>query len=136
MIDHIVTPRSMKDIRTIVNVIKKRCGFYDYLLFPVMFFWEQIIPKIFQDYRFLYVEDDELKGFEAYTDHNLRLVKVKVSVYEKALNGSPKDLFTIAHEYYNLLARLNLDNFGKIYYYIDTMEPLEVEDVFELDLFE
>lgn len=92
MIDHIVTPRSMKDIRTIVNVIKKRCGFYDYLLFPVMFFWEQIIPKIFQDYRFLYVEDDELKGFEAYTDHNLRLVKVKVSVYEKALNGSPKDL--------------------------------------------
>ena len=98
MIDHIVTPRSMKDIRRIVNVIKKRCGFYDYLLFPVMFFWEQIIPKIFQDYRFLYVEDDELKGFEAYTDHNLRLVKVKVSVYEKALNGSPKDLFTIAHE--------------------------------------
>lgn len=98
MIDHIVTPRSMKDIRTIVNVIKKRCGLYDYLQFPVIFFWEQIIPKIFQDYRFLYVEDDELNGVEAYTDHNLKLVKVKISVYLNALNGSSKDLFTIAHE--------------------------------------
>ena len=45
-------------------------------------------------------------------------------------------LFADKSEYDNLLARLNLDNFGEIYYYIDTMEPLEVEDVFELDLFE
>lgn len=98
MIDHIVTPRSMKDIRLIVNAIKKRCGFYDYIQFPVMFFWEQIIPEIFENYRFLYVEDDELKVLEAYTDHNLKLVKVKISVYLNALNGSSKDLFTIAHE--------------------------------------
>lgn len=98
MIDHLVTPRSMKDIREIVNAIKIHFGFYDCLKFPIMFFWEHIIPIIFPDYRFLYVEDDELKGVEAYTDHNLRLVKVKVSVYERALNGSPKDLFTIVHE--------------------------------------
>jgi len=98
MIDHLVTPRSMKDIREIVNAIKIHFGFYDCLKFPIMSFWEHIIPIIFPDYRFLYVEDDELKGVEAYTDHNLRLVKVKVSVYERALNGSPKDLFTIAHE--------------------------------------
>ena len=45
-------------------------------------------------------------------------------------------LFGDKSEYDNLLARLNLDKFGKIYYYLDTMEPLEVEDVFELDLFE
>lgn len=43
-------------------------------------------------------------------------------------------LFANKSEYDNLLARLNLDNFGKIYYYIDTMEPLEVEDVIEMDL--
>lgn len=43
-------------------------------------------------------------------------------------------LFTDKSEYDKLLARLNLDNFGKIYYYIDTMEPLEVEDVIEMDL--
>lgn len=98
MIDHLVTPRSMRGIREIVNAIKIHFGFYDCLKFPIMFFWEHIIPIIFPGYRFLYVEDDELKGVEAYTDHNLRLVKVKVSVYERALNGSPKDLFTIAHE--------------------------------------
>ena len=43
-------------------------------------------------------------------------------------------LFADKSEYDNLLARLNLDNFGKIYYYINTMEPLEVEDVIEMDL--
>lgn len=43
-------------------------------------------------------------------------------------------LFADKSEYDKLLARLNLDNFGKIYYYIDSMEPLEVEDVFEMDL--
>ena len=98
MIDHIVKARSIMDIREIVNTIKKHCGFYDCLQFPIMFFWEQIIPKIFHDYRFLYVEDDELNGVEAYTDHNLKIVKVKTSVYLKALEGSSKDLITIAHE--------------------------------------
>lgn len=43
-------------------------------------------------------------------------------------------LFADKSEYDKLLARLNIDNFGKIYYYIDTIEPLEVEDVIEMDL--
>ena len=41
-------------------------------------------------------------------------------------------LFADKSEYDKLLARLNLDNFGKIYYYIDTVEPLEVEDVIDV----
>ena len=98
MIDYIVAPKSMKNIRKIVNIIKKRCGFYECLQFPVMFFWEQIIPRIFPDYRFLYVEDEELQGLEAYTDHTFKLVKIKTSVYLRALEGSHKDLFTVAHE--------------------------------------
>ena len=98
MIDHIVAPRSMKNIREVVNVVKKYCGFYDCLQFPVIFFWEQIIPKVFEDYRFLYVDDNELEGLEAYTDHSQKIVKIKTSVYLKALEGSFKDLFTIAHE--------------------------------------
>lgn len=98
MIDHIVEPRSMKDIREIVNFTKQHCGFYGCLRFPIVFFWEQIIPEMFPEYRFLYVEDDELDGVEAYTDHNLKIVKIKTSVYLKALNGSSKDLFTMAHE--------------------------------------
>ena len=98
MIDHIVSPRSMKNIREIVNRIKKQCGLYESLQFPIVFFWEQIIPKYFHDYRFLYVEDEELDGLEAYTDHNLKIVKVKTSIYERALNGTPKDTFTLAHE--------------------------------------
>ena len=100
MIDHIVAPRNMKEIRDIVNIIKKTYGLNNTLQFPVIFFWEQIVPTIFQDYRFLYVDDDddELEGLEAYTDHNLKIVKMKVGVYLRALEGSYKDLFTICHE--------------------------------------
>lgn len=98
MIDHIVAPRSMKNIRKVVNDIKKCCGFFEYLQFPLIMFWEQILPDMFSDYRFLYVNDDELEGLEAYTDHNQKVVKIKTSVYLKALEGSFKDLFTIAHE--------------------------------------
>lgn len=98
MIDHIVKPRSMKNIRDIVNLLKKRCDLYDVLEFPVVFFLEYIIPLFYPDYKILYVPDEELEEMEAYTDHNLKEVKIKTSVYLKALDGSSKDLFTIAHE--------------------------------------
>ncbi len=98
MIDHIVAPRSMKNIRKVVNDIKKRCGLFECLQFPLMIFWEYILPDMFPNYRFLYVNDDELEGLEAYTDHNQKVVKIKTSVYLNALEGSFKDLFTIAHE--------------------------------------
>lgn len=45
-------------------------------------------------------------------------------------------LFADKSEYDKLLSRFNLANFGKIYYYIDTMEPLEVEDVIMFDVFQ
>lgn len=98
MIDYFVKSRSMREIRNVVNFIKKEFGFYNNLKFPVIDFFEKILPEIFEDYRFIYVEDDELEGMEAYTDHYSKLVKIKISVYENALKGKSKDLFTIAHE--------------------------------------
>lgn len=98
MIDYIVKSRSMKDIRDVVNEFKKKFNLYDCLRCPLVYIFEQIIPLMFPDYRFLYVEDCELEGVEAYTDHNLKEVKIRKSVYLKAIEGSCKDLFTIAHE--------------------------------------
>ncbi len=57
-----------------------------------------------------------------------------VEVMNNISTTTDLSLFADKSEYDRLLARLNLDNFGKIYYYIDTMEPLEVEDVIEMDL--
>ena len=98
MIDHIVTGRSMKKIRDKVNEIKELFSLNDILCFPLMKFYEHVIPLIFPEYRFLYVDAEELNGEEAYTDHFKKIVKVRTDVYERALVGSVSDLFTIAHE--------------------------------------
>lgn len=98
MIDHIVTARSMKEIREIVKEIKKAFEFENLLKFPLMKFYEHVLPDLFPDYRFIYVNRDEMNGEEAYTDHIKKEVRIRVDVYKRALKGIPGDIFTIAHE--------------------------------------
>ena len=38
------------------------------------------------------------------------------------------------NEYNRKLAEVQMSNFGKVYYWVDTLEPLEVEEVFDYDL--
>lgn len=98
MIDHIVKGRSMKNIRNIVNQLKEHLDLTDELKFPLIAFYENVIPEFFPDYRFLYVSEDELNGEEACTDHFKKEVRIRSDAYEKALDKSATDLFTIAHE--------------------------------------
>ena len=99
MIDHIVSPRSMKDIRRIVKEIKELLGIDGLLKVPVLFIFETVLPEMFPDYRFQVVPKDELsKGQYAYTSHQEKVVKIREDVYEEAYAGIPRALFTIAHE--------------------------------------
>lgn len=99
MIDHIVSPRSMKDIRRTVKEIKRLLGIEGLLKGPVLFIFETILPTMFPDYKFLIVPKDELeKGQYAYTSHFEKVVKIREDVYEEAYSGIPRALFTIAHE--------------------------------------
>lgn len=103
MIDHIVSPRSMKDIRKIVREIKHLLGIEGLLKVPILFIFETVLPEMFPDYRFLVVPKEELdKGQYAYTSHYERVVKIREDVYEEAYNGVPRALFTIAHEFGHL----------------------------------
>lgn len=98
MIDHIVTARSMESIRQEVNGLKRMFELENTIRFPLIYFYENIVPELFSDYRFMYVCSKDLNGEEAYTDHAKKVVKIRVDVYEAALKGSARDLFTIAHE--------------------------------------
>lgn len=98
MIDHIVTARSMMDIREIVQEVKVKFGLENTLCFPVVKFFDNVLPDLFPDYRFLKCEKDEMNGEEAYTDHINKIVKIRVDVYKHAIAKSPRELFTIAHE--------------------------------------
>lgn len=44
------------------------------------------------------------------------------------------ELFDDNDEYNRKLAEVQMSNFGKVYYWVDTLEPLEVEEVFDYDL--
>lgn len=99
MIDHIVSPRSMMDIRKTVNRIKQLLGIEGLLKVPVLFIFETVLPEMFPEYRFIIVPKEDLdKGQYAYTSHYEKVVKIREDVYIDAYNGVARALFTIAHE--------------------------------------
>ncbi|MDR7870294.1 MAG: ImmA/IrrE family metallo-endopeptidase [Tissierellaceae bacterium] len=93
----VAKPRSRKNIRTITKMIRELCGLKDNLEFPILYFLEHILPKIFEDFVFCVVEDDEL-DCEAIAYPNSNEIIIRKSVYDGAFEGVYRDLFTIAHE--------------------------------------
>ncbi|WP_262430781.1 ImmA/IrrE family metallo-endopeptidase [Paratissierella segnis] len=90
-------PRSRKDIRNFVNFIRQICDLEDTLEFPILYFLEHLLPRLYEDFSFEIVEDNEI-DCEAIAYPNTNEILIRKSVYEGAFNGIFRDLFTIAHE--------------------------------------
>ena len=95
--DKIAKPRSRKSIREITKIIRKACGLENSLEFPILFFLEHILVEILDNFEFEVVDDAEL-GCEALAYPDRNKILVRQSIYDRAYNGNPRDLFTIAHE--------------------------------------
>lgn len=94
----VAKPRSRDSIINYVQNIKKRLR-YDGLGFPVCTFIENIIQAIDPNFSYEYVENSELpENTYAYYDPINNIMKIDENVYCRALKGSPRDIFTIAHE--------------------------------------
>lgn len=57
--------------------------------------------------EFVLVEDHELPNEYAVSSPNQKIIRCRESVYEKALNGSAHDKFTLAHELGHILMHQN-----------------------------
>lgn len=96
-----IEPKSRKDLRELAREIRRAVGLEDCLYFPIVEFMEQMMPKMFPNFNYEVVPDDELpKNKHAVTEivENFGTVIIKQSVYEGACDGNGQDRMTIAHE--------------------------------------
>lgn len=95
------TPLSRNKLRTFAERFRKTLQVSDEEPFPVVKALETLLNAL--DYELDIVPDDKLPENYALTIPNLSILRIRESVYENAINNSPRDRFTIAHEIAHLL---------------------------------
>jgi len=99
----IAKPRSRKAIRMLTQNLRELCGVQKYFEFPIVEFFEGVLPNILSDFNYEIIPDKEMGNCDGKTFPELSLIQIKESVYMGACEGKPRDRFTIAHEIGHLL---------------------------------
>lgn len=89
-------PLSRNDIREIARCLKLKLKLDLNQKIDIAQIFESLALILRYDYQ--YVSDDSMKGKYAETDIVNRIIRVRASVFERAVKGIPRDRFTIAHE--------------------------------------
>lgn len=89
--------RSRKEIRQIANKFREGLGLQNKLYLPVVEVFE-ILPMIYEGLTTDIVDDHELKGRYAETDIENKVIRVRRSIYDKAVEGDGFSRMTIMHE--------------------------------------
>lgn len=89
-------PLSRYQIRIIAKKIRSLCGIADNQAFPVVKFMEFLLEPLGYTYHFC--SKEELPHDYAQTIPAEKLLQIREDVYERAVAGIPRDIFTIAHE--------------------------------------
>lgn len=98
---------SRKQIRAFAKYIRGLCGMTNSLYFPVVEFFENILPNLIDDYTYEIVAQSEMPDKEGETIPSINTVKIREDVYEKAIRGDGRARFTIMHEVGHLLMHDN-----------------------------
>ena len=91
-----VEPMSRKSIRELARQLRKLFGMENILYFPIVPFIEWILPELGLDYEYASVQ--EMGNAYGVTHTRKGIMKVREDVYEGAINGNPRDRFTLCHE--------------------------------------
>ena len=96
-----IEPKSRKDLRDIALMIRDAVGLRNCIYFPIVEFMELMMPRLFSNYNYEIIGDDELlPNQDAVTviENGFGTVKIKQHVYDGACNGDGQHRMTIAHE--------------------------------------
>jgi len=109
MASTVAKPLSRKKIRDITIVIRQISGLNENKAFPIMRFFEYVLPEIVPGFEWYVVPDDQMDGCDGRTVPEKNQIFLKQSVYDGACANNHRDRFTVAHEIGHLL--LHSDDF-------------------------
>jgi Zn-dependent peptidase ImmA (M78 family) len=95
---YVAKATSRKSIRELTNELRQLAGLKDERYFPVVEFLEWVLPEIDCLFSLEIVAPNQLKNEYAVTYPEKHLIRIQEDVYERAISGSGRDRFTIAHE--------------------------------------
>lgn len=98
-----VRPLSRCKIRTLANHIRRIIGCYETIDFPVLYFFEFIMPILRPGYDWEIVSQDELGDDHGKTLPMRNKILIREDVYDRAEAGEGRDRMTIIHECFHLL---------------------------------
>jgi hypothetical protein len=97
MTQYIADPISRKSIRVLTGMLRKVVDLDDEGYFPVMEYFELVLPQIDPLFEYEIVPIQYMKEYGiTYPEKNL--IRLREDVYEKAVSGIARDRFTVAHE--------------------------------------
>jgi hypothetical protein len=100
---YIVPPKRRKEIRALARALRHTLFAANTVYIDVLHILEDVL---WENYEI--VEDKALKGLEAETYPDERIIRITLSCYEKACAGDGRARLTIAHEIGHFLMHANL----------------------------
>lgn len=97
----VASPMSRKGIRDFVYEFRCLFGLEDTPYFPIVHFIEWFLPELGMNYEVLTV--DEMDDTYGLTNTEENILYIREDVYLGAIDGKPRDRFTLCHELGHLL---------------------------------
>lgn len=93
-------PLSRQLIRKMTWKVRQIAGCDNVLYFPIVHFIEWVLanPENEMKIEFEIVEPDEMIDTYGTTNTGRNVIKIRNDVYERAVEGNPRDRFTLCHE--------------------------------------
>lgn len=91
-------PLSRLKIRRITRELRELAGCEDILFFPIVHFIEWVLANPVNGMEFEIVEPEEMEDTYGTTNTGNNVMRIRSDVYERAVQGNPRDRFTLCHE--------------------------------------
>lgn len=89
---------SRKAIRELVAIVRDAFDLTEERYFPVTKFLELVLPNIEEGFEYEVKTMEEMGSRYAVTYPEEKRIDIREDVYDRAVDGNPRDRFTIAHE--------------------------------------
>lgn len=99
MVNIAASALSRRKIRELTEYVREISGYSDKTYFPIAEFIELVLGDPDNpDFNYEIVEPWEMKDMYGNTNTGTNVMKIRNDVYERAVNGIPRDRFTLCHE--------------------------------------